>query len=74
LIGHGLMVITILAFVGLMLKTFTGSGEAAAENPYGGHTIEWSAASPAPAHNFDAVPTVASPTPMFDMTFEGSQS
>jgi heme/copper-type cytochrome/quinol oxidase subunit 1 len=74
LIGHGLMALTVAAFIGLLLKTFTGRGDAAAENPYAGHTIEWSAASPAPAHNFDHVPTVASATPLFDSTYEGTRS
>lgn len=74
LIGHGLMALTLVAFVGLMLKTFTGAAESADQNPYDGHTIEWSTSSPAPAHNYDDVATVASTTPQFDMTHEGSQS
>ena len=73
LIGHGLMALATLAFVALMVKVFAGAGENAEVNPYGGHTIEWSTASPAPADNFDFVPTVASPSPVFDMTYEGTQ-
>jgi heme/copper-type cytochrome/quinol oxidase subunit 1 len=72
LIGHGLMAFATLAFVGLMFKVFTGSGETAEPNPYGGHTIEWSTTSPAPADNYEFVPTVASPSPVFDMTYEGT--
>jgi heme/copper-type cytochrome/quinol oxidase subunit 1 len=74
LAGHAVMALTILAFVALMLKAFTGAGEAADENPYGGHTVEWGTSSPAPAHNYEHVQTVASPEPQFDMTYEGSQS
>jgi heme/copper-type cytochrome/quinol oxidase subunit 1 len=74
LIGHGLMALATLAFVGLMFKVFTGSGETADENPYDGHTLEWSTTSPAPADNFDVLPTVASATPVFDMTYEGTRS
>ncbi len=74
LAGHGLMGLTLLAFGGLMLKTFTGDGEAADENPFGGHTVEWGADSPAPAHNYDQVVTVSSPEPLFDTTHEGSPS
>jgi hypothetical protein len=74
LAGHALMALTVLGFAGLMLKVFTGAGETAAANPYGGHTIEWSAASPAPETNFDYVPTVASATPQFDLTYEGTTS
>jgi heme/copper-type cytochrome/quinol oxidase subunit 1 len=73
-IGHGLVALTILGFVGLMLKTFTGSGDAAGDNPYGGQTIEWSTPSPTPAHNYEHVATVASSTPQFDLTHEGSTS
>ena len=72
LVGHGLVALTVVAFVGLMIKTFTGTREVVDDNPYGGHTIEWSIPSPAPAHNYEHVATVASPTPQFDMTHEGS--
>jgi heme/copper-type cytochrome/quinol oxidase subunit 1 len=74
LIGHGLMALTVVAFAGSMIKVFTGSGVAAERNPYGGHTIEWSTTSPAPADNYEHVPTVASPEPLFAPTDEGSQS
>ena len=73
LIGNGLMALAVLAFIGLMFKVFTGAGENAEVNPYGGHTIEWSTTSPAPPDNFEFVPTVASPSPVFDMTYEGTQ-
>ena len=74
LVGHGLMALTVVAFVGLLLKTFTGEGESAGQNPFGGHTVEWGAASPAPAHNYEHVVTVASAEPQFDLTHEGSLS
>lgn len=74
LVGHGLMALTVVGVVGLMLKTFAGSGEQAADNPFGGHTVEWGTPSPAPADNFEHVATVASPQPQFDMTSEGSLS
>jgi len=73
LVGHGLVALTVLAFLGLLLKTFTGDGEPADVNPYGAHTIEWSTPSPATPHNFDHVPTVASASPVFDLMSEGSQ-
>jgi heme/copper-type cytochrome/quinol oxidase subunit 1 len=74
LVGHGLMALTVVAVAGLMLKTFTGDGEAADDDPFGGHTIEWGTASPAPADNYEHVPTVASPEPQFDTTDEGTSS
>jgi cytochrome o ubiquinol oxidase subunit 1 len=73
-IGHVLMLVAVLAFVLLMAKSFLGAGEAAADNPFDGHTIEWSTPSPAPETNYVHVPTVASATPVFDMTYEGSRS
>ncbi len=72
--GHGLVALAVLAFVGLMLKTFTGAGQVADQNPFGGHTIEWGAPSPAPADNYEKIVTVASPEPQFDLTYEGSRS
>jgi heme/copper-type cytochrome/quinol oxidase subunit 1 len=72
MVGHILIVLTVLAVALLLLQTALGSAEAAPQNPFGGHTVEWSAASPAPDDNFEFVPTVASATPQFDMTYEGS--
>jgi heme/copper-type cytochrome/quinol oxidase subunit 1 len=74
MIGHALMVVSVLAFVLLLLQACTGRGENAADNPFDAHTIEWSTSSPAPADNYEFVPTVASPSPVFDMTSEGSRS
>lgn len=69
-IGHGVMGLTVLAVLGLMLATFAGGDDADDDdeitNPYGGQTIEWSTTSPAPAHNFDHVPTITSAEPLLD--------
>jgi heme/copper-type cytochrome/quinol oxidase subunit 1 len=73
LVGHGLIALTALAFAGLLLKTFTGAGEAADDNPFDGHTVEWSTTSPAPAHNYEHVATVASPEPQLDTTDDTTQ-
>ncbi len=70
-IGHGLMALTVVAFAGLLLKTVV-SGPAADANPYNAHTIEWSTTSPAPDHNYDEVPTVASAEPLYVESTEGS--
>lgn len=67
LVGHGVMGLTVLAVLGLLLVTFTGDGDSADDNPWNAHTIEWSTSSPAPAHNFEHVPTVTSAEPMLDV-------
>ncbi len=72
-IGHLMVALTVVAFVGLLIKTYV-SGSQAEQNPFGGHTVEWSTSSPAPADNFADTPTVASAQPQFDMTYEGSLS
>ena len=72
-IGHALVAITGLAFAGLLMKTVRNGGATDA-NPYHGHTIEWMASSPAPEHNFEHVPTVASAEPQFDLTYEGTRA
>jgi len=65
LVGHGIVALTLLAFAGLLIKVATGDGDTADQDPYGGQTIEWGAASPAPVDNFEQVPTVASAEPLF---------
>lgn len=75
LIGHALMALTVVGFAGLMIATFTGEHDDDDDNeinPVGGQTLEWSTPSPAPAHNFEHVPTVTSAEPLF--ADEGSSS
>jgi heme/copper-type cytochrome/quinol oxidase subunit 1 len=67
LIGHGLMALTVLAFVGLLARTVFSSGNEAGDDPFDGHTIEWATTSPAPAGNFVDVPTINSAEPMLDL-------
>jgi heme/copper-type cytochrome/quinol oxidase subunit 1 len=65
-VGHGLVLLTVLAFVGLALRSFTG-GPAAGDDPWDAHTLEWATSSPAPPANFAEVHTVASAEPLLDM-------
>jgi heme/copper-type cytochrome/quinol oxidase subunit 1 len=65
LVGHALMALTILAFVGLMLSA--RRADAGPDDPWLGHTIEWSTTSPAPTDNFVDVPVVRSAEPMLDL-------
>jgi cytochrome o ubiquinol oxidase subunit 1 len=74
LVGHALMALTVLAVVGLALKTFTGSGESAVDDPWDGQTVEWAIPSPAPRNNFVDVPLVGSPEPLLDLKSAASAS
>jgi heme/copper-type cytochrome/quinol oxidase subunit 1 len=67
LVGHGLMGITALAFIGLLMATVLGSEPDATDDPYDGHTIEWATTSPAPASNFVDVPSITSAEPLLDL-------
>jgi heme/copper-type cytochrome/quinol oxidase subunit 1 len=77
-VGHALMALTVVAFVGLLFKAFGTGGDAhVADNPFHAHTIEWATTSPAPARNFADVPVVESPEPLFvqaTSSDEGSSS
>lgn len=74
LVGHGLMLLTVLGVAGLALASFTGDEpdaddpSAAGDDPWGAHTIEWSAPSPAPGNNYAEVPSVHSAEPMLDLS------
>lgn len=65
--GIGLVVLAVLGFVALALKTFTGSGDAAGDDPYDGQTLEWATTSPAPFANFADVHIVQSAEPLLDL-------
>lgn len=65
LVGGGLLVVGAAAFVALVAKTAFGSHDAE-DDPWGGHTLEWTIASPPPVHNFDSVIPVTSEAPLYD--------
>lgn len=65
-VGHGLMALTVLGFIGLAITSFT-NGPAAGDDPWDGQTLEWATASPAPTNNFAEVHSVASATPLLDL-------
>ncbi|HEY6066829.1 MAG TPA: cytochrome c oxidase subunit I [Thermoanaerobaculia bacterium] len=41
-------------------------GRKASENPWGAPTLEWATASPPPSYNFEAIPVVASRSPLWE--------
>ena len=67
LVGHSLMALTVLAFLGLLASTVLGTEPDAVDDPFDGHTIEWATTSPAPQSNFVDVPTITSAEPMLDL-------
>ena len=64
--GHALMVLTVVAFVGLALRSFT-KGDMAGDDPFDAHTLEWATVSPAPEANFSEVFVVMSAEPLLDL-------
>jgi heme/copper-type cytochrome/quinol oxidase subunit 1 len=42
------------------------TGALAGDNPWNAGTLEWGTASPPPNYNFDVIPSVASPYPLWD--------
>jgi heme/copper-type cytochrome/quinol oxidase subunit 1 len=65
-IGHALMAVVVLGFVGLAAKSLH-SGPPADDDPWEAQTLEWSTSSPAPIDNFVETPTVMSPEPLLDL-------
>jgi len=64
-IGSMIMGASFLFLVYNIVKSLR-SGPPAGNDPWDGHTLEWSIASPPPVHNFDELPTVRSNRPWFD--------
>lgn len=63
--GLGLVVLSIVAFVGMLVASVR-SGEVAADDPWDGQTLEWAIPSPAPTNNFAELVTVSSGEPVLD--------
>ena len=64
-IGLCLVILGVLGFIGLLLKSLRG--DPAAADAVDGHTLEWTTASPPPVGNFsEAVAVVRSERPLLD--------
>jgi len=64
--GHALVLLAVLAFVALAMRSFL-KGEAAGDDPFDGQTLEWATTSPAPFDNFAEVHIVKSAEPLLDL-------
>jgi heme/copper-type cytochrome/quinol oxidase subunit 1 len=70
LVGHALMGLTVVAFIGLLLAASRSNDDehdTIGDDPWDGQTLEWATTSPAPADNFVDVPVVHSAEPMLDL-------
>jgi heme/copper-type cytochrome/quinol oxidase subunit 1 len=66
LVGHALMALTVLGFVGLLLVS-RRSDDSVGDDPWDAQTLEWVTTSPAPRDNFVDVPVVHSAEPLLDL-------
>jgi len=64
--GIGLVLLSVLAFVALALRSFR-RGDAVGDDPWDGQTLEWATTSPAPTDNFAEVHIVQSAEPLLDL-------
>jgi heme/copper-type cytochrome/quinol oxidase subunit 1 len=63
LIGHGLVALTVLGFIGLVLTAARHDRD----DPWDAQTLEWATTSPAPRDNFVDLPVVRSAEPLLDL-------
>lgn len=64
--GHVLMFLALAGFAVAALRA-SRAGDSVGDDPWNGHTLEWSVASPAPADNFADIATVGSAEPLLDL-------
>jgi heme/copper-type cytochrome/quinol oxidase subunit 1 len=76
LVGHGLMLLTVVAFAGLVAKAVRNSDDAddgPGDDPWDAQTVEWTTTSPAPFDNYAEVPVISSAEPALDRKAAASE-
>ncbi len=73
LVGHALMALTVLGFVGLLLTSLRRD-DAVGDDPWDAQTLEWTTTSPAPRDNFVDVPVVHSAEPLLDLKYAATSN
>jgi cytochrome c oxidase subunit 1 len=72
-VGAGILGLALVVLVAnVVVSVVLGRGKKADADPWNGHTLEWTAASPPPQHNFDALPEVHSEAPALDLVSAGT--
>ncbi|MEQ1785523.1 MAG: cbb3-type cytochrome c oxidase subunit I [Acidimicrobiales bacterium] len=64
-IGGGLLALAVVAFLALLIGALR-SREDVGDDPWSGHTLEWTTSSPPPVGNFPSLPTITSEAPLYD--------
>jgi len=64
-IGGVILALGCAAFVLLVIGAFR-SKTSPGDDPWGGHTLEWTTSSPPPAGNFPSLPEITSEAPLYD--------
>lgn len=67
-LGSAVLTLGVLVFVlNLLVSVAAKRGKPTSDDPWDGHTLEWTTTSPPPRYNFDALPEVRSATPALDL-------
>jgi len=68
-VGTGLVLLVVLAFIANLVRP-APAGTDTPDDPWGGHTLEWSTTSPPAPGNFAELPVVTDERPLFSETAE----
>jgi cytochrome c oxidase subunit 1 len=69
-VGAFILAISVMIFLWNFYVSLR-SGETAGNDPWDGHTLEWTTTSPPPSYNFAVIPTVHSRRPFWDQKYPG---